>query len=122
MYKSELVEGTREFTPIQILGMEDTVDMEPINDLENNYLFPPVTGYAIFKVHNDMLDDPDYETFVLITTEGNFYTSSKSFTDSVKHIWDILKPADGQEVKLKLKRIPSKNYKDREILSCKCVE
>lgn len=125
MYEVKILDASRTLTAIDQLNFEDTSDMGMLSDFENNAIIENITGYVYMSVHNDRLEEPDYTVFIVETEDGCYYTSSNSFKESFVHIWQVVQEeADTEEVKpvsVKIKRIPSRNYKGNDILSCKYV-
>lgn len=105
------------------LAYEDTSDMVSLNDAENDTIIEGITRWVKVDIHNDRTENTDYGIFVIETDDRQYYTSSPSFEESFRHIWDVVAEDLGDEtavkVDIKVKKIPSKNYKGKEILSCK---
>ena len=130
-YESKVKESSRELTLMEKINLDDTSDMSAINDYDDGYIFEGIKWWAIVEIHNDRLQDKtDYTLFVISDKDGEqYYTSSESFTEAFMHIWKLALeehnrkelPEEDFSISLKLKRIQSKNYKGKEILSCKYI-
>lgn len=88
--------------------------------------------YAELDVHNEYTKETpsgdkntDYTVFIVLTGDGTKYkTSSESFTETFKDIWEEIVPEvqeTGEVFEIKCYGIPSKNYKGNNILSCSLI-
>ena len=74
--------------------------------------------YAVLDVHNEKSDNVDYKNYVLVDKNGDKYvTGSESFWTSFMEIAEEMEDA-GEEYAIKAYRVPSKNYKGKEFLTC----
>lgn len=127
-YSAEVAQASRQLTAAQKLAYEDTSDMRSLNEVSADMIIEGIVNWAWVKIHNDRLEEnPDYDVFVIDTESGEqFYTSSPSFREAFTHIWEVVgsdwNNEEPMKIDIKLKRIPSRNYKGKEILSCKYVE
>lgn len=118
------------------LSLEDRIAMKlfsnnhSINELceneESKSVLISVTNYAIMQVHNERSDNKDYRVFCLISTDGEYYTtSSESFWNTFDTIADELKDnnIDLSETPINLKCLlkPSKNRQGKDFLTCTIV-
>ena len=77
--------------------------------------------YVILDIHNDHSEDKDYVKYVIVSKEGTKYvTGSESFFSSFKAIVDEM-GGTGEEYEVEVYRLPSKNYKGKEFLTCSIV-
>ena len=76
---------------------------------------------AILKVHNEKSDDKEYLNYVIVDNEGHkFVTGSQSFWSSFINIYEEMKDED-EEWAIKVYRLPSKNYKGKEFITCSVI-
>ena len=77
--------------------------------------------YVILDVHNERSEDKDYVKYIIVDTTGNkFVTGSESFFTAFKSIVDEMADS-GEEYEIEVYRLPSKNYKGKEFLTCSIV-
>lgn len=127
-YSAVIEESSMELSARDKVKMKDTQNAVSILDFakdarQNSYkaVIENVKGYVVLAIHNESSQDKDYKNFVIIDGEGNKYvTGSNSFWRSFKDIFDELKnEAEPWSVEVNL--LPSKNYKDKDILTCSLV-
>lgn len=77
--------------------------------------------YAQLCVHNEKSEDKDYDKYVIVDKDGTKYvTGSQSFVSALEEIVDEMADS-GEEYQLEVYRMPSKNYKGKEFLTCSIV-
>ena len=77
--------------------------------------------YVELSVHNENSEDKDYTKYVVVDKSGNKYvTGSESFFTALKDILDEMADSD-EEFGVEVYRMPSKNYKGKEFLTCSIV-
>lgn len=77
--------------------------------------------YVVLDIHNERSDDKDYTKYVVVDKSGTKYvTGSESFFSSFKAIVDEMADS-GEEYGVEIYRLPSKNYKGKEFLTCSIV-
>ena len=77
--------------------------------------------YVTLEVHNDKSEDKDYLKHVIVDKAGTKYvTGSESFFTSFRAIMEEMDGAD-EEFQIQAYRMPSKNYKGKEFLTCSIV-
>ena len=118
---------------IMLKDLGDAIDIvSEINKSENGSIVLQPVFYAVLNVHNEYTKETasgdkntDYTVFVILTADGNKYkTSSESFTETFRDIWDEIVPevqVTGEAFEIKCYGIPSKNYKGNNILSCSLI-
>lgn len=118
---------------IMLKDLGDAIDIvSEIDKSENGSIVIQPVFYAILDVHNEYTKETasgdkntDYTVFVILTADGNKYkTSSESFTETFKDIWEEIAPEvqeTGEAFEIKCYGIPSKNYKGNNILSCSLI-
>ena len=122
MFESKISECSKELTARDRIRLKDTTDAIKLDEAtaEGEVLITP-SAYAILSVHNDKADDPDYEQYIIEDANGQKYvTGSQSFWNSFKAIWDEMKD-EGEDYSVKAYRVPSKNYKGKDFLTCSII-
>lgn len=117
-YTAKITETSRELTARERIYMKDTNDATSLNELENGTILN-IDNFVILEVHNERAEsDKDYTLLVLLTTDGNKYTtSSDSFITSLIEINNELSE-DNQELDtIKLVKRSSKNFAGK-FLTC----
>lgn len=78
--------------------------------------------HAVLVIHNEKLDEPDYQQYVVVDTAGNKYvTGSESFFTAMTEIVDEMSAAGETDYELEVYRMDSKNYKDKQFITCSIV-
>lgn len=130
MYKAEIRESSREFTKRDKLRFTDTGNADSLNDLTKGGKFrlAPV-DFALVHVTNPNAK-PDkmtgevrdeYDVFIIADKNGDMYqTSSASFYESFRRIWDVMTEDDPEEFEIDVARVPSANNSG-DYLTCYIV-
>ena len=118
---------------IMLKDLGDAIDIvSEISKSENGTIVLQPVFYADLNIHNEYTKETasgdkntDYTVFVILTADGMKYkTSSESFTETFKDIWEEIVPEvqeTGEAFEIKCYGIPSKNYKGNNILSCSLI-
>lgn len=111
-------------TAIEKIKFKDLGDCLKLDELtkESSIIFVPAND-IIVNVHNEKAEDKDYKNYIIIDAEGNKYlTGSNSFWNAYSDIMDELTDADvdpvAEGIHIKVYRLPSKNYKGKEFITC----
>lgn len=102
--------------------LKDTSDAIKLDEATRNgeLIFKPVS-YAILDVHNDKGEDKDYVQYLIIDSDNNKYlTGSNSFWNSFIGIFNEM-AKEKEEYEVKAYRLPSKNYKDKDFITCSII-
>lgn len=121
-YQVVISETSKELSAKERIAIKDTSDAIKLDTVceDGAVIFTP-SAYAILSVHNEKSDNIDYENYVIIDSENNKYvTSSQSFFDSFKNIWDEMVGED-EDWQLKCYKLDSKNYTGKKFLTCSIV-
>lgn len=121
-YQVVISETSKELSAKERIAIKDTSDAIKLDTVceDGAVIFTPA-AYAILSVHNEKSDNIDYENYVIIDSENNKYvTSSQSFFDSFKNIWDEMVGED-EDWQLKCYKLDSKNYTGKKFLTCSIV-
>lgn len=92
-FKSEISYCNTELTVKEKIQFKNLNDSESINTLENGTILT-VDKWGLLQIHNEKLDEPDYQNVVLVTPDGNkYHTSSNSFFMAIDDIQSELDEA-----------------------------
>ena len=122
-YTVKIQESSEELKGKQRIIMKDTSDALKLDEATEggNSIIIKVEKWAILKVHNEKSDDKEYENYIIVDSEGHkFVTGSQSFWSSFINIYEEMKDED-EEWAIKVYRLPSKNYKGKEFITCSVI-
>ena len=122
-YTVKIEESSEELKGKQRIIMKDTSDALKLDEATEggNSIIIKVEKWAILKVHNEKADDKEYENYIIVDSEGHkFVTGSQSFWSSFINIYEEMKDED-EEWAIKVYRLPSKNYKGKEFITCSVI-
>ena len=122
-YTVKIEESSEELKGKQRMIMKDTSDALKLDEATEggNSIIIKVEKWAILKVHNEKADDKEYENYIIVDSEGHkFVTGSQSFWSSFINIYEEMKDED-EEWAIKVYRLPSKNYKGKEFITCSVI-
>lgn len=121
-YSVEVVETSRELTGKQKIQLKDTTDCVRLDKAtQEGAVLIDVDFFAELHIHNEKSDDKDYKNYVVVGKDGTRYvTGSESFWSSFRNIYDDMEE-DGEDWKLKVYRMPSKNRQGKDFITCSIV-
>lgn len=122
-YSVEIKESSRELSAKEKIKMKDTSDAIKLDEAtkEEAIILKPI-GYAILSIHNEKSDNKDYFNYLIEDANGTkFVTGSESFWSSFMNIWDEMCGENEEDWEIKCYRLPSKNYKGKEFLTCSII-
>lgn len=121
-YSVTVQETSKELTGKQKIQLKDTTDCVRLDRAtQENAVFIDVDFWAILDIHNDKAQDKDYKNYVVVDKDGTRYlTGSESFWNSFSNIYDDMSE-DGEEWKLKVYRMPSKNRQGKDFITCSVI-
>lgn len=118
-YSVSIKESSRELTAKQRIALKDTtvaVKLDEATQVEPVII--NVDMYAILAIHNEKSENPDYDNYIVVDKNGTKYvTGSASFWSSFMDIFTEME-GDDEEWALKVYRVPSKNYKGKDFITC----
>lgn len=77
--------------------------------------------HIVLDIHNEHSDTKDYVKYVVVDKGGTKYvTGSTSFFSAFKSIVEEM-DGSGEDFDVEIYRLPSKNYKGKEFLTCSIV-
>ena len=121
-YSVNIREVSRTITAKERVMLKDTTNAISLDEVTQDakFVFEP-DYYAILDVHNEKSEDKDYIKYVIVDKAGTkLVTGSESFFTSFKSIMDEMAGCD-EEFSIEAYRMPSKNYKGKEFITCSIV-
>ena len=121
-YSVKIVNASKELSARDRVAVKDTTNAIALDDATKET--PLVIGidyYVELAVHNEKSEDKDYKKYVVVDKSGNkFVTGSESFFNAMLEIMDEMS-GSGEDFEIQVYRMPSKNYKGKEFLTCSIV-
>lgn len=118
-YSVSIAKASKELSAKERIQLKDTTSamkLDEVTQTEAVIIHPAM--YAELDIHNEMSDNVDYKNYILVDTDGTKYvTGSESFWTS---FMDIAREMENEteEWAIKVYRMPSKNYKGKEFITC----
>lgn len=121
-FEAKIRESSKVLTAKERVKFKDTTNAVQLDEAtKDKPLRIAPDFYVILDIHNDHSEDKDYVKYVIVSKEGTKYvTGSESFFSSFKAIVDEMGGTD-EEYEVEVYRLPSKNYKGKEFLTCSIV-
>lgn len=121
-YSVSIKETSKQLSAKERIMFKDKTSAKKIDEesQHGDFIITP-SFYGILEVHNEKSDNVDYENYVIVDESGEKYvTGSASFWSS---FMDIAKEMEGEteEWAVKVFRVPSKNYKGKDFLTCSII-
>ena len=118
-YSVSIKESSRELTAKQRIALKDTTEAVKLDEATQvEPVIINVDMYAILAIHNEKSENPDYDNYIVVDKNGTKYvTGSASFWSSFMDIFTEME-GDDEEWALKVYRVPSKNYKGKDFITC----
>lgn len=118
-YSVSIKESSRELTAKQRIALKDTTNAVKLDEATQvEPVIINVDMYAILAIHNEKSENPDYDNYIVVDRNGTKYvTGSASFWSSFMDIFTEME-GDDEEWALKVYRVPSKNYKGKDFITC----
>ena len=121
-FEAKIREASKELTAKERVKFKDTTNALQLDDAtkENPLVISP-DFYVILDIHNERSEDKDYVKYIVVDKGGNkFVTGSESFFTAFKSIFDEM-GGTSEDYDIEVYRLPSKNYKGKEFLTCSIV-
>lgn len=121
-FEAKIREASKELTAKERVKFKDTTNAVQLDDAtkENPLVIAP-DFYVILDIHNERSEDKDYVKYIVVDKVGNkFVTGSESFFTAFKSIFEEM-GGTNEEYEIEVYRLPSKNYKGKEFLTCSIV-
>ena len=127
-YSATISDTSMELTARERIMFKDTQNAVSLLDLakdakanDGKAIVENIKGYVILDIHNEKSDDIDYKNYIIVDGNGDKYvTGSQSFMNSFMDIFNEMKN-ETEPWSIQLNLLPSKNYKDKEILTCSLI-
>ena len=118
-YSVSIKESSRELTAKQRIALKDTTNAVKLDEATQvEPVIINVDMYAILAIHNEKSENPDYDNYIVVDKNGTKYvTGSASFWSIFMDIFTEME-GDDEEWALKVYRVPSKNYKGKDFITC----
>ena len=121
-YSVSIAETNKELSAKERIRLKDTSDAVKLDEAtkEEAIIITP-NAYAILNIHNEKSDNKDYNNYLIEHADGTKYvTGSESFWTSFIDIYNEMKD-ETEPWQIKAYRLPSKNYKGKEFLTCSII-
>ncbi|UVY46742.1 MAG: hypothetical protein [Bacteriophage sp.] len=121
-YSVKIVNASKELSARDRVAVKDTTNAIALDDAtKDSPLVIAIDYYVELAVHNEKSEDKDYKKYVVVDKSGNkFVTGSESFFTAMLEIMDEMAES-GEDFEIQVYRMPSKNYKGKEFLTCSIV-
>lgn len=121
-FEAKIRESSKQLSAKERVKFKDTTNAVQLDEAtKDKTLRIAPDFYVILDIHNDHSEDKDYVKYVIVSKEGTKYvTGSESFFSAFKAIVDEMGGTD-EEYEVEVYRLPSKNYKGKEFLTCSIV-
>ena len=103
-------------------AVKDTTNAIGLDDAtKDSPMVIAIDYYVELAIHNEKSEDKDYKKYVVVDKTGNkFVTGSESFFTAMLEIMEEMAES-GEDFEIQVYRMPSKNYKGKEFLTCSIV-
>lgn len=121
-YSVKIQYCSKELTARDRVAIKDTTNAVSLDEAtQNSKVIIDLDYYAKLAVHNEHSEDKDYDKYIIVAKDGTKYvTGSTSFLTAMEEIVDEME-GSGEDFQLEVYRMPSKNYKGKEFLTCSIV-
>lgn len=121
-YSVKIVNASKELSARDRVAVKDTTNAIALDDAtKESPLVIGIDYYVELAIHNEKSEDKDYKKYVVVDKSGNkFVTGSESFFTAMLEIMDEMSDS-GEDFEIQVYRMPSKNYKGKEFLTCSIV-
>lgn len=121
-YSVKIVNASKELSARDRVAVKDTTNAIALDDAtKDNPLVIAIDYYVELAVHNEKSEDKDYKKYIVVDKSGNkFVTGSESFFTAMIEIMEEMSDS-GEDFEIQVYRMPSKNYKGKEFLTCSIV-
>lgn len=121
-YSVKIQYCSKELTARDRVAIKDTTNAVSLDEAtKDSKVIIDIDYYAKLAVHNEHSEDKDYEKYIIVDNGGTKYiTGSTSFLTAMEEIVDEMADS-GEDFQIQVYRMPSKNYKGKEFLTCSIV-
>lgn len=121
-YSVVIAETNKELSAKERIKLKDTSDAVKLDEATKDevVIITPV-AFAVLDIHNEKSDNKDYKNYIIEDANGTKYvTGSESFWTSFVDIYNEMTD-ETEPWQIKVYRLPSKNYKGKEFLTCSII-
>lgn len=112
-------EASKELSAYDRVKYKGLTDAIRLDEAANEGVEITPDFYVILDIHNDKGNPPDYVNYVIVDKDGTKYvTGSASFWNAFMEIHEEL---EGSDYTIKAYKCDSKNYKDKQFITCSLV-
>lgn len=121
-YSVKILYCSKELTARDRVAIKDTTNAVSLDEAtQASNVTIDIDYYAKLAVHNEHSEDKDYEKYIIVAKDGTKYvTGSNSFLIAMEEIVNEMADS-GEDFQIVVYRMPSKNYKGKEFLTCSIV-
>nr|DAG18663.1 MAG TPA: ssDNA binding protein [Caudoviricetes sp.] len=121
-YSVKIQYCSKELTARDRVAIKDTTNAISLDEAtQASKVIIDIDYYAKLAVHNEHSEDKDYDKYIIVAKDGTKYvTGSTSFLTAMEGIVDEMVDS-GEDFQIVVYRMPSKNYKGKEFLTCSIV-
>lgn len=121
-YSVKIIECSKDLSAKEKVMLKDTTNAVSLDEATQGDTCNFIPDYyAVLGVHNEKAEDKDYKKYIIVATDGTKYvTGSESFWTSFSEIMDEMADS-GEDFAICTYRVPSKNYKGKEFITCSIV-
>ena len=121
-YSVKIQYCSKDLTARDRVAIKDTTNAVSLDEAtKDSKVIIDLDYYAKLAVHNEHSEDKDYDKYIIVAKDGTKYvTGSISFITAMEEIVDEMADS-GEDFQLEVYRMPSKNYKGKEFLTCSIV-
>ena len=121
-YSVKIQYCSKELSARDRVAIKDTTNAISLDEAtQSSNVVIDIDYYAKLAVHNEHSEDKDYEKYIIVAKDGTKYvTGSTSFLTAMEEIVDEMADS-GEDFQIEVYRMPSKNYKGKEFLTCSIV-
>lgn len=118
-YSVQIKEVSKELSAKERIALKDTTNAIKLDGAtqEGSVSINPEM-WAVLAIHNDKLEKPDYDNYIVVDKDGTKYvTGSVSFWSSFMDIFTEMQ-GETEEWGVRVYRSPSKNYQGKDFITC----
>lgn len=121
-YSVKIQYCSKELTARDRVAIKDTTNAISLDEAtQSSNVVIDIDYYAKLAVHNEHSEDKDYDKYIIVAKDGTKYvTGSTSFLTAMEEIVNEMADS-GEDFQIEVYRMPSKNYKGKEFLTCSIV-
>ena len=121
-YSVKIEYSSKQLSARERVAVKDTTNAISLDEAtKEGSVIIELDYYVKLMVHNDKAEDKEYAKYLIVTKSGEKYvTGSASFISSLEEIVEEMADS-GEDFQLMAYRMPSKNYKGKEFLTCSIV-